>query len=111
MMARASTMEPWSFLRLLSSLMQMIITVVAGNGLRYSLGMVQPSMTKITTLTGTVASSLGLAACPDRDHRCVGQSFDAGINYFFFYGPGDEPFNRGLRPLIKNHRDQVILAT
>jgi aryl-alcohol dehydrogenase-like predicted oxidoreductase len=57
------------------------------------------------------ASVLGLAAHPDQDPNCVARAFESGINYFFFYGPGSKPFIEALKPLIEDHRDEIILAT
>jgi aryl-alcohol dehydrogenase-like predicted oxidoreductase len=57
------------------------------------------------------ASTLGLAADPDQDPNCIGRAFKAGINYFFFYSPGSKLFIRALKPLIKEHRDEIILAS
>jgi aryl-alcohol dehydrogenase-like predicted oxidoreductase len=54
---------------------------------------------------------LGLAANPEQDPRCVRRAYDAGINYFFFYGPGYGPFIKEVAGLIPNHRDNIILAT
>ena len=65
----------------------------------------------ITSLRGVPASCLGLAAHPEQDPRCVRRAFDGGINYFFFYGPGNGPFIKGLVPLIRKRREEVIVAT
>lgn len=65
----------------------------------------------ITTVRGTPACPLGLAAYPQQSARCVGQAFDGGINYFFFYGPGSDRFLGGLAPLVRKRRDEIILAT
>jgi aryl-alcohol dehydrogenase-like predicted oxidoreductase len=65
----------------------------------------------ISTTTGTQLSSLGLAAHPDQDPNCVGRAFKAGINYFFFYSPGSKLFIDSLKPLIAEHRDEIILAS
>ncbi len=65
----------------------------------------------ISTIKGRMASILGLAAHPEQDPDCVGQAIEAGINYFFFYGPGSKPFIKALQPLIKEHRDEIILAS
>jgi len=54
---------------------------------------------------------LGLAAVPEQDPRCVRRAYDAGINYFFFYGPGYGPFIKELTRLIPQHRDDIIIAT
>jgi aryl-alcohol dehydrogenase-like predicted oxidoreductase len=65
----------------------------------------------ITTINGKPASVLGLAAHPEQSPQCIQAAFNGGINYFFFYGPGHKEFIAGLRPLIKSHRNDVILAS
>ena len=65
----------------------------------------------LTTLDGTPASRLGLAAGPKQDPRCVRQAFAAGINYFFFYGPGHTLFIEELAALLGEKREQIIVAT
>src|SRR5262245_38299767 len=64
-----------------------------------------------TTLDGTPASSLGLAAGPKQDSRCVRRAFAGGINYFFFYGPGSTSFIHELASLARRKREQIIVAT
>lgn len=65
----------------------------------------------ITTLSGNTVRPLGLAAGPKQDPICVRRAFDGGINYFFFYGPGQRPFVKALAVLIRKNRDDVIIAT
>lgn len=65
----------------------------------------------ITTLDGTRATRLGLAGYPDQDPGCIRRAFRRGINYFFLYGPGHRQFVEGLVPLLRRHRDRVIVAT
>jgi aryl-alcohol dehydrogenase-like predicted oxidoreductase len=65
----------------------------------------------LTTLDGTPASCLGLAAGPNQDPRCVRRAFAAGINYFFFYGPGSTSFIKELAALVRRKREQIIVAT
>jgi aryl-alcohol dehydrogenase-like predicted oxidoreductase len=65
----------------------------------------------ITDLCGNSASSLGLAAAPRQDPRCVRRAFRSGINFFFFYGPGYEPFLEQLALLVRTQRERVIVAT
>jgi aryl-alcohol dehydrogenase-like predicted oxidoreductase len=67
--------------------------------------------TRISTRRGTLASRLGLAARPDQDPKCVRLAFDADINYFFFYGPGNREFVAELGLLIKRHADDAIIAS
>jgi aryl-alcohol dehydrogenase-like predicted oxidoreductase len=66
---------------------------------------------RLITLDGTPASCLGLAAGPKQDPRCVDRAFAAGINYFFFYGPGNTSFIRKLAALVSQKREQIIVAT
>jgi hypothetical protein len=65
----------------------------------------------ISTINGTAASVVGLAAYPDQDPDCVGRAFKAGINFFFFYSPGSKVFIKALKPLVDEHRDEIILAS
>jgi aryl-alcohol dehydrogenase-like predicted oxidoreductase len=65
----------------------------------------------LTTLDGTRACCLGLAAGPKQDPRCVPRAFAGGINYFFFYGPGNTAFIEELAALVARNRDQIIVAT
>jgi aryl-alcohol dehydrogenase-like predicted oxidoreductase len=66
---------------------------------------------RLTTLDGAPASSLGLAAAPGQDPKCVRRAFAGGINYFFFYGPGHGSFIEELSSLVARQREQVIVAT
>ena len=66
---------------------------------------------RLTTLDGTPASCLGLAAGPKQDPRCVRRAFAGGINYFFFYGAGNTSFIEELATLVPRKREQIILAT
>jgi aryl-alcohol dehydrogenase-like predicted oxidoreductase len=66
---------------------------------------------RLTTLDGTPASCLGLAAGPKQDPRCVRRAFAGGINYFFFYGPGNTSFIEELAALVPSKREQFIVAT
>ena len=66
---------------------------------------------RLTTLDGTPASCLGLAAGPKHIPRCVSRAFTGGINYFFFYGPGNKSFIEELAALVRRKREQVIVAT
>src|SRR5688572_11421401 len=70
--------------------------------------MVMPMM---ETINGTPASCLALAAYPDQDSQCIPTAFQGGINFFFFYSPGQKHFVEGLRPLVRTSRDEVILAS
>src|SRR5438132_8514730 len=66
---------------------------------------------RLTTLDGTAASCLGLAAEPKQDPRCVRRAFAGGINYFFFYGPGNTMFIEELAGLVRRKRKEIIVAT
>src|SRR5262249_59779901 len=66
---------------------------------------------RLTTLDGTAASCLGLAAGLKQDPRCVRRGFAGGINYFFFYGPGHTSFIEELASLVRRKREQIIVAT
>ena len=65
----------------------------------------------LTTLNGRPASCLGLAAGPKQDSRCVRRAFAAGINYYFFYGPGNATFIEELAELVRRKRQEIIVAT
>jgi aryl-alcohol dehydrogenase-like predicted oxidoreductase len=81
----------------------------------YNIGSMRPPnpspSTRLTTLDGTPASCLGLAAGPKQDPRCVRRAFAGGINYFFFYGPGHTSFIEELAALVRRKREQIIVAT
>jgi aryl-alcohol dehydrogenase-like predicted oxidoreductase len=68
-------------------------------------------MGRISSINSTYASSLGLAAYPDQDPKCVRRAFESGINYFFFYSPGSKLFIKALKLLAKEQRDEIILAS
>jgi len=84
-------------------------------GVGYNIGSMQPldpsANRCLTTLEGTPASCLGLAAGLKQDPRCVRRAFEGGINYFFFYGPGNRSFIEGLAALVPRKREQIIVAT
>jgi aryl-alcohol dehydrogenase-like predicted oxidoreductase len=66
---------------------------------------------RLTTIDGTLASPLGLAAGPKQDPQCVRRAFAGGINYFFFYGPGHTSFIEELAALVRRQREEIIVAT
>jgi aryl-alcohol dehydrogenase-like predicted oxidoreductase len=66
---------------------------------------------RLTTLDGTPANCLGLAAGLKQVPRCVRRAFAGGINYFFFYGPGNKSFIEELAALVRRNREQIIVAT
>jgi aryl-alcohol dehydrogenase-like predicted oxidoreductase len=73
---------------------------------------IQPSAKRqLTTLDGSPASCLGLAASPKQDPRCVRRALARGINYFFFYGPGNPTFIEELAALAPRKRSEIIVAT
>lgn len=66
---------------------------------------------RLTTLQGQSASRLGLASQYLEDATCVRAAFDAGINYFFSYGPPVGAFLQELRSLVAGHREDLMVAT
>src|SRR5262245_24227234 len=66
---------------------------------------------RVTTLNGRPASCLGLAAGPKHVPGCVQCAFEGGINYFFFYGPGNTTFIEELAGLVRRKRNEIIIAT
>lgn len=65
----------------------------------------------IVTLKGQPASILGLASSQDMELSCVRVAFEAGVNYFFSY---DISFNNlldGLKPLLTQKREELVVAT
>jgi aryl-alcohol dehydrogenase-like predicted oxidoreductase len=74
--------------------------------------MINPSAKRrLTTLDGTPASCLGLAAGPKQEPGCVRRAFAGGLNYFFFYGPGHTSFLDELAALLPRKREQIIVST
>ena len=65
----------------------------------------------IITINGKPASVLGLAAHAEPSPRCIERAFYAGINFFFFYGPGHKEFVAELKPIAQSRRDDTILAS
>ena len=66
---------------------------------------------ELVTRQGQKASILGLAAQPQLDTISISIAFEAGINYFFCYSLDNENFLNGLKPLLKEKREQVLVAT
>jgi len=66
---------------------------------------------RITDARGNAASRLGMAGNPRQESGCVQLAYDAGVNYFFFYGPGHITMVLELAELIPRHRDSLIIAT
>jgi aryl-alcohol dehydrogenase-like predicted oxidoreductase len=65
----------------------------------------------ISTIRGTRASRLGLAAYPEQDPAIVDAAARGGINYFFFYNPSSSPFVDALRSIVKTQRDDILVAS
>jgi aryl-alcohol dehydrogenase-like predicted oxidoreductase len=65
----------------------------------------------IRSLGGTKAAPLGLAAYPHQDPKCIRRAYRAGVNYFFYYGPGQTSFIEALAPLARRSREEIIVAT
>src|SRR5882724_5052123 len=65
----------------------------------------------IKSLSGQPVCPLALAAIPKQDPRFIRKAFDSGINFFFFYGPANQPFIVQLSPILAKHRADVIIAT
>ena len=65
----------------------------------------------LETLNGQPASLLGLAGSQGMDTSCAAVAFEAGVNYFFFYGVSHENLLSGLKSIVATHREQVLIAT
>jgi len=65
----------------------------------------------ISTIRGTRASRIGLAAYPEQDPAIVDAAVPGGINYFFFYNPSSSPFVDALRSIVKTRRDDILVAS
>lgn len=66
---------------------------------------------KLITLSNSPASILGLAANQSQHKEMVENAYQGGINYFFFYNLGFENFLSGLKPLLTNQREEILVAT
>ncbi|OUL26159.1 oxidoreductase [Nostoc sp. T09] len=66
---------------------------------------------ELVTQQGQKASILGLAAQPQLDVTSISMAFAAGINYFFFYSLEYDNFLNGLKALLKEKREQLLVAT
>jgi hypothetical protein len=79
----------------------------------YNIGSMQPlnssANRRLRTLDGTPASCVGLAAGPKQDPRCVRRAFAGGINYFFFYGPGNRSFIEELASLGRKKGTRTVI--
>jgi aryl-alcohol dehydrogenase-like predicted oxidoreductase len=65
----------------------------------------------ISTIPGAPACPLALAANPDQDPKCVERAAVLGINFFFFYSPGHKLFVEALKPVVRQRRNEIILAS
>ncbi len=63
------------------------------------------------TLDGTPHSRLGLGANPDTGSGFPEAAYNAGVNYFFFYNLSFTGMLDGLKGLVRDNRESVILAT
>ena len=45
------------------------------------------------------------------DIKCIQTAFEAGVNYFFFYNLLCESLLEGLKPLLKDQREEILVAT
>ena len=65
----------------------------------------------LKTLSGSKSSRLGFASQYLKDVDCVQAAFAAGINYFFSYNLPSDQLLDGLKPLLSDHRDTILIAT
>ncbi len=63
------------------------------------------------TSSGKPAQPLGLAAYAGQSPECVRVAQRGGVNFFFFYSLGHDSHIEGLLPLLRQRRDDVIVAT
>ena len=66
---------------------------------------------KITTLLNQPVQPLGLAGNPNMEEGCVATAYDAGINYFFFYNQSYPVMISELKPLLRDNREAIVVAT
>jgi predicted aldo/keto reductase-like oxidoreductase len=65
----------------------------------------------IVTLQEQRASILGLAGNQSMDVAGVRVAFEAGVNYFFFYNQTCNNLLDGLKPLLAQEREAILVAT
>lgn len=65
----------------------------------------------IVTQKGQPASILGLAGNQSMDVSCVKVAFEAGVNYFFFYNLCSKNLLSGLKLLLADKREEILVAT
>jgi predicted aldo/keto reductase-like oxidoreductase len=66
---------------------------------------------ELTTFSNSPPSIIGLAGNRSMDVNCVQSAFAAGVNYFFFYNLSFESLLSGLKLLLKDKRDRILIAT
>ena len=67
---------------------------------------------KLTTISHTPASILGLAGNKSMNAQCLNKAFAAGINYFFFYElSAIKNIIDELKTLLASKRQNIIVAT
>ncbi len=66
---------------------------------------------ELTTISRSPASILGLGSNQSIDINYIQTAFEAGVNYFFFYNLSCENYISGLKPLLQQEREQVLVAT
>ena len=66
---------------------------------------------ELTTLANSPASILGLGSNQSMDINFIQTAFQAGINYFFFYNLSCESLLSGLKSLLKDQREEILVAT
>ena len=65
----------------------------------------------LKTLSGSKSSRLGFASQYLKEVDCIQTAFAAGINYFFSYNLPSNQLLDGLKPLLSDHRDTILIAT
>ena len=65
---------------------------------------------ELTTISGSPASILGLGSNQSIDINYVQTAFEAGLNYFFLYNLSCESYLSGLKPLLNQEREQILVA-
>ncbi|MDJ0897803.1 MAG: aldo/keto reductase [Xenococcus sp. MO_188.B8] len=66
---------------------------------------------KLTTLSHSPVSILGLGSNQSIDINYIQTAFTAGVNYFFFYNLSCEGLLSGLKTLLKGQREKILVAT
>ena len=66
---------------------------------------------ELRTLDNSPLSVLGLAGNQSMEPRIIQSALAAGVNYFFFYNLSFESLLSGLKPLLKQRREKILVAT